>query len=324
MLKTGVENGHLALWLENEMLRVGVLPRKGADIFEISYLPSEVQLLMRTPWGLKPPGKDPPTDFLENYEGGWQELFPNHNEACEYRGQVLPMHGEVALLPWEYQVLHDEADGTTVHLEVNCQKTPFLLERTMHLRAGEARLEIEGRVTNLSDQPAEFVWGHHLTLGEDFLDGDSFLDVPAKYILTPDQIYETKTARLAAGQTSSWPKALGRNGEAIDVHYIPGRQIHTHDDSFLTGLARGHFTVTNIRRGLRFSLDWDESLFPWIAFWQPYGGADLPPLTGIYGVGIEPWVSRYSLQEALGKGQARQLEGKQSLVTHLVASITRV
>jgi galactose mutarotase-like enzyme len=234
------------------------------------------------------------------------------------------MHGEVALLPWEYQVLHDEADGTTVHLEVNCQKTPFLLERTMHLRAGEARLEIEGRVTNLSDQPAEFVWGHHLTLGEDFLDGDSYLDVPAKYILTPDQIYETKTARLAAGQTSPWPEALGRNGEAVDVHYIPGRQIHTHDDSFLTGLARGHFTVTNIRRGLRFSLDWDESLFPWIAFWQPYGGADLPPLTGIYGVGIEPWVSRYSLQEALGKGQARQLEGKQSLVTHLVASITRV
>src|SRR5512141_910213 len=99
MIKRTILNGHQALWLENEQLRVGILPEKGGDIFEFTYKGTgnaqEVQFLMQTPWGLKPPGKQPPTDFLENYEGGWQELFPNANDACLYRGKEIPFHGEV-------------------------------------------------------------------------------------------------------------------------------------------------------------------------------------------------------------------------------------
>ncbi len=323
MLITGVDHGNPALWLENEQLRVGVLPQKGADIFEFTYRPAEVQLLMRTPWGLKPPGKKPPADFLENYEGGWQELFPNHGDACEFRGQSIPMHGEAALYPWEVQVLQDNLQETAIHLQVRCKKTPFLLERTMRLRAGEARLEIQGRVTNESDQPCEFVWGHHVTLGEAFLNGDSWLEIPARTVQTPDVIYEPRTARLAAGQTTPWPMAQGRKGETIDLRLIPGKQVHSHDDAFLTDLECGHYSVVSLRHRLRFSLDWDEKLFPWIVLWQPYGGADQPPFTGLYGVGIEPWVSRYSLTEAIEKGEARTLAGGQSLESKLIVSVTR-
>ena len=134
-------------------------------------------------------------------------------------------------------------------------------------------------------------------------------------------IYEPATARLAAGQTSPWPEALDRKGGKINLASIPGREAHSHDDAFLTGLEHGHYTVSSPRRGLSFSLDWDEAVFPWIVFWQPYGGADLEPLTGMYGAGIEPWVSRYPLAEAVEKGQALRLEGWASLETRLVASV---
>ncbi len=225
MLISGFEHGHPALWLENGQLRVGVLPQKGADIFELTYLPAGVQLLMRTPWGLKSPGKMPQAEFLDNYEGGWQELFPNHGDACTFRGQAMPMHGEVALLPWDMQVMQDNAAETSLHLQVRCQKTPFLLERTMRLQAGTARLEILEKVTNESDQACEFVWGHHVTLGEAFLDGESRLDVPARMLLTPDALFEPKTARLAPGQSSPWPNAQDRHGGGtIDLAAIPDRQ----------------------------------------------------------------------------------------------------
>ena len=44
-------------------------------------------MLFKTPWGLQPPGSPPREGsdghaFLENYEGGWQELFPNCNDPC--------------------------------------------------------------------------------------------------------------------------------------------------------------------------------------------------------------------------------------------------
>jgi len=324
MLTRGGYRGHPALWLENETLRVGVLPEKGADIFELVYLPAHVQLLIEMPQGLKPPAGVPQAEFLDNYEGGWQELFPNHGDGCTFRGEALPMHGEVALLPWEARVLRDDAQETAVHLQVRCRKTPFRLERTMRLRAGAARLEIHGKVTNESTEPCAFVWGHHVTLGEAFLDGESWLDVPAASLRTPEALFEPATARLAPGQTRAWPMATGRNGESIDQRSIPGRAVRSHDDAFITGLERGHYTVTSLRQGLRFSLDWDAQLFPWIAYWQPFGGADAAPFTGMYGVGLEPWVSRFPLAEAVEKGQARSLAGGKSLETRLTVSVTRL
>jgi galactose mutarotase-like enzyme len=324
MLIKGQHCGHTALWLENGILRIGILPQKGADIFELIHQPSGVQLLIEMPEGLKPPGAAPQSEFLENYEGGWQELFPNHGDACKYRGQSLPMHGEVALLPWEVQILQENDAETCIHLQVRCQETPFLLERTMRLQAGKAQLEIFEKVTNESGSPCDFVWGHHVTLGEAFLDGESRLDISTRILQTPDVLYEPATARLDPGQTSLWPQARGRQGGTINLASIPGRQIHSHDDAFLTGLECGCYTVTSPHRGLRFSLNWDTAVFPWVVFWQPFGGADLEPLTGMYGAGIEPWVSRYPLAEAVEKGQAHSLAGGASLETRLVASVTQL
>jgi hypothetical protein len=321
MLIHGARAGHRAIWLENDRLRVGVLPDKGADIFELTHLPCGVQLLMQTPWGLKPPAGAPVSDFLENYEGGWQELFPNANDACEYRGRSIPFHGEVALLPWGFEALRDDAEETALRLWVTCRITPFRLERVLRLRRGVPRLWVEERVTNIGNEFFEFVWGHHITLGGDFLEDGCRLDIPASRICTPAQLYEPHTARLAPAQDEPWPLALGRDGERIDLRQIPGPSARAHDDAILGGLSRGVYTVTNPRLGLRFRLEWDAAVFPWVMFWQPYGGADLPPLTGIYGVGLEPWSAPAPLAQAAAAGQATRLLPGESLETALVASV---
>ena len=49
-------------------------------------------------------------EFMWNYAGGWQELFPSVNEACVYRGNPIPFHGEVASLPWEYEILDERQE----------------------------------------------------------------------------------------------------------------------------------------------------------------------------------------------------------------------
>jgi galactose mutarotase-like enzyme len=318
-------NGHQALWLENETLKVAVLPSKGADIAEFIHKGSGIQFLMKTPSGLLPPGQRVPADFLENYEGAWQVLFPNANDACVYRGREIPFHGEVALLPWDDRTLQDEENSGEILLTVRCRQTPFRLERRMRLAPGSARLELHERVTNEGEEPWEFVWGQHLTLGGQFLENGCRLHVPARFLLTPDTIFEPATARLAPGQNSPWPMALGRkSGEVFDLQEIPGPEAHSHDDVFIGGLERGEYSVTNPRLGLRFTLEWDASVFPWVILWMPYGGADLPPLTGIYGVGIEPWVSRFPLAQAVQAGQALSLAPGQSLETTLAATIESI
>ena len=311
MISKSSLNGHRAVWLENDVLRLAVLPDKGADVPLIYHQASGVQFLMQTPAGLRPPSSRPPADFLENYEGGWQELFPNANEACEVKGKSLPFHGEVALLPWDYQIVGENE----LRFSVACRQTPFLLERRMQLVGNVLRLESKATNQGADDWP--YVWGHHIVLGGDFLEDGCKLQLPASTIHTPDVLAEPATARLAEKQSTSWPHAMGRMcGETFDLREIPGPEARGHDDAFVTGLATGHLDVTNPRLKLRFHLDWDAALFPWVVLWQPFGGADLPPLTGIYGLGIEPWVSRYNLVEAVVAKQARLLAPGQSITTN--------
>lgn len=323
MLREGTINDHQALWLENDSLQISVLPQKGADIYEFIHKPSGVDFLMKTPSGLLPPGDSPPEDFLENYEGGWQELFPNPGDPYDYQGAALPFHGEVALLPWEFSVERDDEQMVAVRFSVRCRQTPFRVERVMRISKGKPYLEIEGTVANLSPRIEHFSWGHHIVLGGSFLEAGCRLDIPAETIITPDVLYEPATARLAPGQSEPWPMALGRQpGERFDLREIPAPDVHAHDDVYLTGIKKGWLEAINPRLGLSFWLEWDPGIFGCVVNWQPLGGADLPPLTGIYGVGIEPWVTRFDLAQAIQQGEALSLRPGESLSTTLRAGVS--
>jgi len=118
-----------AIVLENEALRVTVLPAKGAEIASLVDRASGTELLFTAPWGLQPPGSPPRegsdgAPFLENYAGGWQELFPTAGDPCEYRGRSLPFHGEVATAAWEWREL-----DAGLALGVDCPVSPLRVER---------------------------------------------------------------------------------------------------------------------------------------------------------------------------------------------------
>lgn len=322
-IRTGTLNLHRALFLENELLRVCILPDKGADIAELVHKPSGVDCLAKTPWGLKPPGDTPQTDFLDNYEGGWQEMFPSSNAACEVRGRAIPFHGETPLLPWEVEVLKETGDEIAVRFSVESRALPLRLERTMRLAAGEPVLTLDEHVCNLGDEPAPFTWGHHFVLGAPFLEEGCRVDIPAGVIISPEVQFEPATAALAPGQQEAWPLALGRQpGQRVDLRQVRGPEAHIHDDVFLGELARGHFSVTNPRLGLAVSLDWDAQIFRYVVLWMPYGGSDAPPLTGMYGLGVEPWLARYNLAQAITEGEARVLAPGESLRTVLRLTYT--
>lgn len=323
--------GWRAVVLENDLLRVSVLPDKGADIYNFIHKSSEIDFLFKAPWELQPPGSPPREGsgdmaFLWNYEGCWQELFPSANDPCTYHGQTIPFHGEVAALPWQDQIIRADETEVTVRFSVRCQKTPFHLERLLRLRQGEPTLFLEETVTNESDQVAHFVWGHHCVIGPPFLEPGCRLNAPAQTIVTIPEIFEP-TARLQPDQREPWPWAKLRDPspfqERVDLREVPGPEIHNHDDVYLTDLTAGWVAVTNPRLELTFSLHWDPTIFHWIIIWQPYGGAEAMPLTGIYALGIEPWISRLNLEQAVAAGEAIELPGGVSFSTALRATVTQ-
>jgi hypothetical protein len=312
--------GWRALTLENEALRVTILPDKGADVYELVDLVSGVDPLFKAPWGLQPPGSAPregsgELEFLWNYEGTWQELFPNVNGAATYRGETVPFHGEVATLPWDVT-----AEGDALRCSVRCRVTPFRLERVMRLDGG--RLVLEERVTNESDDPAHFVWGHHCVLGPPFLEAGCRLHVPARAIETLEELWE-QTARLEPAQRETWPHARLRRGGTVDLSVVPGPEERSHDDVYLGDLEDGWAAVENPRLGMSFRLEWDPAVFRRVIVWQPYGGAREEPLAGAYALGVEPWATSLNLEEAVAAGEAMELPGGASLDTIVQARFER-
>src|SRR6516162_1025761 len=259
-LSETILNGWRALMLTSDKLEVAVLPDKGADIYAIVDLASGIDPLFKAPWGLQPPGSPPRAGsdgaaFLENYEGGWQELFPNTNDPARYRDISLPFHGEVATLPWSWSVAADDYGETAVRFTVECRLTPFRLERTMRLPHGERRLIIDEQVTNLSGDPVHFTWGHHCVLGPPLVGEGAELRIPCQTIITGAEPWED-TFRLVPGQRSSWPMALHRDMGMADLSRIPGPGAGSHDDVFLTDLDGGWAELANPALGLGFRLDW--------------------------------------------------------------------
>jgi hypothetical protein len=157
-------------------------------------------------------------------------------------------------------------------------------------------------------------------LGAPFVAAGARFEPAAGTIVTIPEMWED-TARLEPGQRSAWPDARLRAGGTVDLRDIPGPEIESHDDTYLTDLTAGTLRVTNPQLGRALRLDWDPAIFRWIIAWMPFGGAQAMPLAGSYALGIEPWVAQRSLADAAAVGDALRIEGGATLETTLTVTM---
>jgi hypothetical protein len=66
--------------------------------------------------------------FLDYFDGGWQELFPNAGFACEYEGASLGQDGKVAMLPWSVNVIRDDSAEIKVTFTFERVRMPFVID----------------------------------------------------------------------------------------------------------------------------------------------------------------------------------------------------
>ena len=329
--------GMKVLILENAELRVVVVPDKGSDIVSFRHQPSNTEFLWESPVGLRNPASYVPTvsapegPFHDLYEGGWQELLPGAGgfTPTNYSGSLIGLHGEVALMPWRCAIEEDSPDEVRAKLTVETIRSPFKIEKWLSLKKGESRLTIDERVTNLGDEEAPFMWGHHPVFGRPFLGPECRIDVPAGRTITPltaDGSPFQPASRLPSNAEFAWPNAQTIRNESIDLSGVPDADARSADLAYLTDLSEGWCSIANEKREVGFGLAFDKEIFRYIWLWQPYGGAWGSPWFGrVYACGLEPH-SSYPVQglaEAIRNGSALKLGPRESLSTRLVATAFR-
>jgi len=291
------DRGLDAVFLENEYLRVLVLPGKGGDILEFRDKRRDVDVLWHPPFEWVPPGdryvpsETKTTWQTDHYPGGWQTNLPIAGYGMEIPGSAYGLHGESALLPWDATVRRDDDEAVVLELSVDLLRYPFAVERELTLRRDEPALCVAETVTNEGGRELEYVWQQHLTLGRPLVGPGARLDAPVTACEVGGYDDDHANNRLAGGESFEWPAAPGVDGDTVDLSedFPPADEAKFHDLAYASELSEGWYAVTNPDLDVGFALTFPTDPFESLWYWMPFGGFEESPFYNrTYNVGLEP------------------------------------
>ncbi|MEZ4766549.1 MAG: DUF4432 family protein [Calditrichia bacterium] len=283
--------------MENELLRITILADKGSDIYEFLYKPLDIDFMWRRPGELRNPNRGLPTNATENgpfmdfYEGCWQEILPSGGPANVHNGIPYGQHGEVCNLPWRCEILNDSPEEISCKFSIRAIRTPVRVEKTLTLKRGNPALFIEEKLFNECPEKLDFMWGHHLTFGEPFLDEHCRIDTPASEIYIHPVEY-SKNHRFLPAKKYPFPFAKNRDGKDEDFRVIPPKSRKSEDMTYFLDLKEPWFALTHTQKQVGFALRWTGDVFRYLWYWQVFnGGQGYPWFSNTYNIGLEPWTS---------------------------------
>jgi len=289
------------LVLDNGILRVQINEELGAEIHSIEA--AGKNFLASYNWKTPIPAAssrsygDPVTDWLSEYRGGWQVLFPNAGNDATIEGTPIPFHGE-------FSRTHVEIlSSTTNELVVTAgARIPLILTRKYSLAPGSNALLIEQEVTNESDSEWPFIWGEHPAFS---LPPGSKIHMP-KGPITADLTAAGPLQDIPVGAKGTWPSIEGNSGEMIDLSVVPSGSVERL--CYLHDRPEGWIAMTHGET--LFGLSWDTAAFPHVWMWQEIQGPSFPWFGRSTITALEPastWPS-LGLEAAIKNGQAFSLK----------------
>lgn len=303
--------------LENGSLAVHLAPERGAEVRFLG-APGGPNLLYHDPTAtpLRASASvgygTTESDWLSEYRGGWQELFPNAGAPCTVDGVPLPFHGEASSTQWEIV----DADAVSAVLRTPV-RLPLVLERRMRLDPERAVLFVEETLSNESALTVPYVWGHHPAF--DAVAGAS-LDLPDATARVPAD-YHPPLCDLRPGTESRWPLVAGAAGDDVDLRTVPSSPCER--VVYLTDLAAGWAALRRTSDGYGVAMAWDRTTFPHAWLWTEIGGSDFPWYGRSRIVALEPASSwpNDGLQRAIERGRHRTIGPHQRHQTWLTVAV---
>lgn len=307
--------GYVAWRLQNERIRLDVVPEAGGKIVSLFDRTAGVEWLVQpaqsNPFRSFPPG----TEYNPNQCGGWDEMFPTIL-ACPYpapgpwQGIALPDHGELWTQPWQ----EEDGDEDAIRLMVEGKALPYRFTRTIRFHAA-AELRFDYELQNLGEESLAYLWTPH----------PQFAVEPGALILLPPDVTEVINVMPKewgpewgdVGTRNPWPVITGEDGQPIrqdvvrSVAHKGGRKFYLPPERPISWMGLRQPNGATLR------MSWDTSAQPYCGVWIDEGF-----LNSASDVGIEPATGYYdSLALAWRNQRISQLASGGRTSWHLHVSL---
>ena len=256
-------NDSTKMLLENDSLKVEIVPGIGGRIVSLLHKPSGHEFLWRNktlPLRRVSPG----TAYDPEFYGGIDEQIP-----CDVpeiiNGISYPDHGEL----WT-QCLHAEMIHSTLVLSGRLPLLNFQYERWMELDPEMPGMRVRYRITNCGNEDREFLWKLHVALTAEH--GDS-ITCPA----ATAQPLDLEWSHCTTNESFAWP-----NYGDMDMSKVIEAD-GTAELLSLTGLSNGVIGLQSMKSDLELNIYFDKTVFPCCWLFASYGKLD-----GHHTVVLEP------------------------------------
>ena len=262
-----------SLVLQNECLRVRVIPQLGCKIVEIYDLENDHEWL----WSDKSrPIKA--ANYGDQYDlydiSGFDECFPNIGISQDPKniGVTLPDHGEIWSLPWD---VTDEVNG--VSATVLGKLFDYRFSRKLSLKSN--KLAIEYSVSNIGNSELTYMWSAHPLFA---IDENMKIEITGNPKMSKEFGFGGRIGpdgdNWYEGHLSEhvWPSVLGANGQISDMSEVSLDKVLT-DKVVLDAPVDGLVSLKKLSSGRSLTMKFSPLELPFLGICYNFGAW---PLTG--------------------------------------------
>ena len=257
LVSRGQLGEHETVVLENEALRVVVIPALGGRIWELEDRARRRQWIWHRFDGV-PAAAAAGAAYDEVWAGGWEELFPNDAPGL-FEGRELPDHGEWWSARWNaHEITGDRVClGTTLSVvRARC---------TTEIRIAGSTLVVLYRIESSEPEPVHFLFKQHLPIA---LTPQCRLMLPGGRVEPVDPAFGTLVGARGA---FDWPQARGADG-AVDMSRVPPDESREREFLYVRDLPEPWCGVDDPGSGASLRMHFDSAALPFVWLFLTYGG----------------------------------------------------
>lgn len=221
-------NGLRGLQIENEFIRVIIIPSYGAKFVSLFNKLTNHEWLVQ-PQKILPAVLPNHASFHEWSMFGWDEMFPTilscpYPFQGKYYKRLLEDHGEVWSQEWGDETQNKEE----VIFSARSINLPLRITRKLSFYKKDTLL-FKYEIHNMDKEDLAYIWAPH----------PFFFCEPGDEILLPEEVKEVcnvmeKEQWGKSGTIFKWPKAISMNGEEKNINIIGQPKLHAHSKFYVS------------------------------------------------------------------------------------------